>query len=351
MRILMLNTEKGWRGGERQTLLSMMGLRDAGIEVQLLCLCDRPLFAKASDAGFSPVGIKNQAAAFIWIVRHAGRFSLLHAQSSRIFGFAAFAKVCTRTPLVYTRRVDFMPRGAVTRWKYRQADALAAISFAIRDVLRTAGVGEAEVISSIVSGHIPDGSRARRFEQEHGLAGKRVVGVIAALVGHKDPLTMVRAACRVINQASDVVFVHFGDGLLRNDVLNACRQEGIEKQYLLAGYVDTVEDFFPLFRCFAMSSREEGLGSTVLDAFTARVPVASTAAGGLAELVRDRGLVSPVGDDAALADNIIRLLSDRRQADGFTDAAAGYVVRHHGRDVITAKYIALYRKVLGIESV
>ena len=44
MHILQINTEKGWRGGERQTLLSMEGLRDAGVTVTLLCIKNRPLW-------------------------------------------------------------------------------------------------------------------------------------------------------------------------------------------------------------------------------------------------------------------------------------------------------------------
>ena len=36
MRILQINTERGWRGGERQTLLTALGLRAAGDTVALL---------------------------------------------------------------------------------------------------------------------------------------------------------------------------------------------------------------------------------------------------------------------------------------------------------------------------
>src|SRR5690606_9289429 len=59
------------------------------------------------------------------------------------------------------------------------------------------------------------------------------------------------------------------------------------------------------------SSTMEGLGSSVLDAFLARVPVASTDAGGLRETLADgRGLVSPVGDAHALAEHMQALLDD-----------------------------------------
>jgi glycosyltransferase involved in cell wall biosynthesis len=63
-----------------------------------------------------------------------------------------------------------------------------------------------------------------------------------------------------------------------------------------------------------LSSRDEGLGTTLLDAMLAGVPVVATAAGGVVEVVRDGvdGLLVPVGDGAALGAAIVRVLRDGR---------------------------------------
>jgi len=347
MHILQLNTEKGWRGGERQTLLSMVGLREAGVPVTLLCLRDRPLFTKAVDAGFPVIGVCHQIGALLYLLKMARHYTVLHAQSSRIFGFAAGAKLFVRTPLVYTRRVDFVPKGAITRWKYRKAAALVAISVAIKNILHDAGMGEATVISSMVSPYTPDVKRCATFGETHCLEGRVVVGVIAALVGHKDPCTMIRAAAAVRQKVPNVVFLHFGEGHLRSEAEAECARLGLGEAYRLEGHVSNVEDFFSLFSCFAMSSTEEGLGSTVLDAFRFKVPVASTAAGGLKELVDGRGLLSPPGDAPALAGNILRLLDDSQLARKCSDSAAAYVNEYHGCETLTRRYIDLYKRVSG----
>ena len=349
MHILQVNTEKGWRGGERQTLLSMEGLRDAGVTVTLLCLSDSPLYERAVKAGFPVVGVSGQFGALQHMIFRGNRYSVIHAQSSRAFGFASLATLFIRTPVVYTRRVDFIPRGILTKWKYHRAAALVAISNAIGTILSDAGMGEARVISSIVPDYTPDTTRAERLREELHCSQRTVVGVVAALVGHKDPLTMVQAAKEVAASTPDVLFLHFGDGALRSDVETAIQRLSLTGYYRLMGHQSGVEDYFQLFDCFAMSSKEEGLGSSVLDAFKYGIPVASTTAGGLAELVAGRGLLSPPGDAPALADNIRRLLTDASAARQMAEKAKTYVAAHHSRKVLTTRYISLYREITASE--
>lgn len=60
---------------------------------------------------------------------------------------------------------------------------------------------------------------------------------------------------------------------------------------------------------FVMSSRQEGLGTAVLDAMALGIPVASTAAGGLPEMLGNGAgvLVSP-GDPMGLAEAVARVM-------------------------------------------
>jgi len=63
---------------------------------------------------------------------------------------------------------------------------------------------------------------------------------------------------------------------------------------------------------FCLSSRLEGLGTSLLDAMCFGVPVVATAAGGIVEAVDDgvTGRLVPVGDAAALAAALVELLRD-----------------------------------------
>ena len=59
MNILEVNTEKTWRGGERQTLYNAIGLKQLGHQVTLLCLKDYPLAMYAKQHHIDVIEINN----------------------------------------------------------------------------------------------------------------------------------------------------------------------------------------------------------------------------------------------------------------------------------------------------
>jgi glycosyltransferase involved in cell wall biosynthesis len=67
---------------------------------------------------------------------------------------------------------------------------------------------------------------------------------------------------------------------------------------------------YSLFDVFVMSSKNEGLGSSVIDAFLNQIPVVSTDAGGLKELVMNRGYVAEKENPAQLASAIQECLTN-----------------------------------------
>lgn len=159
---------------------------------------------------------------------------------------------------------------------------------------------------------------------------------------------MVDAARIVSRQISQVCFVHFGNGILFNETQDRIAQANLQGRYLCVGFQEKVEELFEMFDVFGMASLAEGLGSSVLDAFAAGVPVASSDAGGLAELVQGRGLLSPKGNTELLAKNIVTLLSDRDTACALSNEAKKYVVENHSMKVLTEKHISLYRRVVSV---
>jgi glycosyltransferase involved in cell wall biosynthesis len=113
------------------------------------------------------------------------------------------------------------------------------------------------------------------------------------------------------------------------------------------GFVDQIEDFFSIFDAFIMSSEEEGLGSSVLDAFIYKVPVITTNAGGLKEIGLGRSLMSDVKDYKSLAENSNRILNDTNLKIKLTDAAHSYALKEHSVDKIAKSYQHLFMELLG----
>jgi glycosyltransferase involved in cell wall biosynthesis len=257
-----------------------------------------------------------------------------------------------RKPFLVTRRVDFLPGGGwFNRYKFRGAVRVVCISQFIADQLAAWGVPRERL--SIIPSAVPMPA-PHLFTPEHRTAARarlgvapdvKLVGNIAAMVGHKDQATLLRAAKAVIKQRGDVRFVILGDGELRGPLLALRGKLDLVNEVLMPGFIPQAEDFLPAFDVFAMSSCMEGLGSIVLDAFAAGTPVAATAGGGIPESVRDEetGLLVPVGDHAGLATAILRLLGEEALVARVCANALDKVKREHSVDRMTSDYLKLYQ--------
>ena len=103
----------------------------------------------------------------------------------------------------------------------------------------------------------------------------------------------------------------------------AIRDAGLEQRVALAGEADaaTISTYYQRSDLFVMATEYEGYGMVVADALAHGLPVISTPAGAIPDLVgRDAGTLVPVGDVRALADAIARAIDDsdfrRRLRDG-----------------------------------
>lgn len=348
MKILEINTEKTWRGGERQTYYNMQGMQQLGLDLELLCRKRFALSEKASDLKIPVHQVKGAFEAILFLMKRGHRYDIIHTQTAKAQFYAVLTKWIHRRPVVYTRRVDFVPKGRLTLLKYRLTDQVIAISEAIRIILNDFKVKNIAIISDAVAPKILHKKRVEQILQKNKWTGKKIIATTAAFVQHKDPLTMVRAINELYKLRQDFIFLHFGTGPLAPQVFHEINILKLSDCYRIMGFIDDVEDFFSVFDVFTMSSEEEGLGSSVLDAFIYRVPVATTNAGGLKEIVNERGLLSPVHDPLQLAKNIDRLLDNDALRNDFTEKAYTYVIQNHSVEKIANDYKELFE---GLHSV
>lgn len=350
MKILQLNFERGWRGGERQTLLCMDRMRAQGHDVALLARKDEDLAMRAHEDGFTVHAFSSVAGVSKYLLRHGRSFDIKHAQTANMVTWLAALKPWLGGGLVFTRRTAFpvsTRRERRTRWKWQRVDALVAISEAAAAEPHRLDIPTALIPSAIKTRPF-DEAHAQTFSRQFALHGQRVLATAAALTREKDPCTLLRAVARLKQERDDFVFLHLGaDGDATAEAVALHKELGLGHHYVFAGFQSDVEDLYRLMEVFVLSSREEALGSSVLDAFLYAVPVVATDAGGLPELLADdRGLLCPVADDAALAVAMNRLLNDRSLRAAVIERASAYVVREHDPDAMASRYLALYQEVL-----
>jgi glycosyltransferase involved in cell wall biosynthesis len=357
VRILHIDSEGGWRGGQQQVWWLVDGLRHRGHEQLVVGPGDSELLRRADTQGLALTA--NYGDAKAWSFRAAGRVRDLirtfrpdivhaHAANAHRIGLKAARGL---VPLVTTRRVDFaIKRNPISRAKYR-ADGqwFIAISDAVARELERVGVARERILmvpSGVDTARATSGDRSRlRAEFLAGGTGP-VIGFIGALVDHKAPLTLAKAWPAIAKELPDAQVLFIGDGPLAGEMMawkDAQHARGVH----LLGWRDDVPDCLAALDLFVMCSKEEGLCTSLLDAQAAGVPCVITAAGGMVTIVRDgeNGIVVPIGDSAALAEAVVRLWRDEALRARFAEAGRRTVAARFTREAMVSGNEAAYMKI------
>jgi L-malate glycosyltransferase len=355
--ILHIDTERGWRGGERQALWLASALAAKGHRSIVAARPGEPLASAAAERKlpvfpFSPRGEADLTAA----IRLRGfirsqKVDIVHAHTAHGVAFGALGTIGTGVPMVITRRVDFRLRAnPFSRWIYGRAKAIIAISSAVADALVASGIPRSRI--EIVHSGI-DFSRSIERATAERLSSLRVrngplVVQIAAFVPHKDPLTFVRAMATVREAIPSVQALMLGEGPLRGDVERVRSELSLDDVIHAPGHLPDAESILLAADVATLSSREEGLGTTLLDALAFGIPVAASAGGGISESIvnEETGLTAPVGDYEGLGRAIILLLTDRSYATRLAGAGRARVKEMFSIDRTARETLAVYDRIL-----
>ncbi len=357
MRVLLINFERGWRGGERQTLLTALGLQEQGLLPTVLVRQGQPLAQRLRALGIATVECGSVPHAIWYLVRSRQDYAIYHAQTSAALTWLASLKFLLKGKVVFTRRTAFplrkdgqseshyQKRVKKLRWKWSKVDSFVAISEAAAQDPRELGF-DPLIIPSAVEFVPADTPHIIEFTDTHQLSGRYVLGTVAALTREKDPETTIRAVHALWQKRQDFVFLHFG---AEGDAAPAAKalisELGLDEVYRLMGFESRIEDMYRLMHVFVLSSRFEALGSSVLDAFLYAAPVVSTNAGGLAEVVADgRGVICEVGDFEAIAAACDRILDDEAFRKDLVLTAVRWVEKEHSVDMMVQRYIDVYQE-------
>jgi glycosyltransferase involved in cell wall biosynthesis len=353
VRILHINTENGWRGGERQTLLTLDAMEARGESVELFSRLGSELTQAALAEGFTVHTGIGLLSLFFWLLFNAKNFDVLHAHNAASASMLAAYRLFGKTLTVFTRRTDFSSRRKrlFRRLKWRLIDQLVAISHSA--ALEPIRLGlRPTIIRSAVPQIPPNLLRITQLLNSYRLSGKTLVGTAATFTSDKDPITCIRVAERVCETNPNVIFLHWGvEGELETIAKNYVSDLGLADRYLFLGFVTNPEEFYSSLSAFLLTSRHEALGTCVLDAMTQRVPVVATSVGGLREtLAAQRGLLANPGDVETLSHQLIEALTPSRKISEMVDRAYQFVREKHNVDKMADRYLNLYENKLRLSS-
>jgi glycosyltransferase involved in cell wall biosynthesis len=159
-----------------------------------------------------------------------------------------------------------------------------------------------------------------------------MTGPTLAFAGRITAQKSLRVALEALASVDAVALVLAGEGDEQPAIERAVAELGLGSRvrFLGAQPRERVLELFAAADASILSSSWENFPHTVVEALAVGTPVLATAAGGVAEVVRDgeNGLLVPVGDARALGDAIRRYVGDEELRSRLRAAAAASVAEY-----------------------
>jgi glycosyltransferase involved in cell wall biosynthesis len=319
MRVVHVDSAREWRGSQSQVLVVAQGMATRGHFVTVACQAGGRLEARARAAGLAvrPIAFGGDLAprAILGLARVLRAVSphVVHAHDPHATAASLLAaRLCRGPRLVASRRVSLPVRGPFSRRKYAACDRVIAVSQAVARGLLDDGLPARRLllVHDGVVDRRPEGGGDEALRELGVPPGSPVIGHVAALTEHKDHTTLLAAMPRVLRAAPAARLVIVGEGELRGPLEAEALRRGLGGRCVFTGFRADVDRLIPAFSLVCLTSRTEGLGSSLLDAMCFGRAVVATRTGGIPEaVVHGRtGVLVPVGDASALAAALTRLL-------------------------------------------
>jgi len=314
--ILHIDLGKSFRGGQRQCYNLIRYLKQNGIESGCVVSSGCELEERLKElnvptypitySGFDIVG----EAARLRKVCGEMDYKIVHAHDSHGHNLALTLKfINPAIRVVVTRRViTGKEKAFISRWKYsnRGIDLFIAISGQVRDELLRWGVSDSRVAQ------IPSGIDMKHFrpvdtdsfKTRYGIPDRKYyIGTACALDANKDVETLLNAAAGLSYEQDDFMLLVAGDGERFDEYKRLAKFIEIEDRVRFLGTVEEMPKFYSMLDVFVLSSKSEGLGTSLLEAGACGSPVISSRCGGPEEFIKhnENGLLFDIENNEELA--------------------------------------------------
>lgn len=284
------------------------------------------------------------------------KIDLIHVHDSRALTCALIAiKFLNYQPkLVLSRKrnnkiKDFF----INRYKYSHPyiTKIVSVSKAVEAIFDSIISDKSRLLTiydAIDVQHVAQKKNTQILHKEYHLPEDTlIIANIAGLDDQKDLFTFIDTAKKIkqlnINLAPIKFFI-FGRGPKKDVLEQYIALHKLQDDVILGGFRSNVLDLLPEFNVLLMTSIEEGLPLSVYEAFAAKVPVVSTDAGGVKEVVvtNETGFITDLKDSDALAQFCLHVLQNHDVKERVTENAFKLVSQKHDLKNFEENYYAFY---------
>jgi N-acetyl-alpha-D-glucosaminyl L-malate synthase BshA len=236
----------------------------------------------------------------------------------------------------------------VVSWSINNSDAVTAVSHSLKaDTLEHFQIRRnIHVIPNFI-----DFTRFNKKPREH---------FKKAIAPNNEKILVHTSNFRKVKRVDDVIRVFemvqksisaklllIGDGPERSHIEKVCRELDVCDKVTFLGKQEAIEEILSVCDLFILPSERESFGLSALEAMACEVPVISSNAGGLPEVIDNgvNGFLSDVGNVEEMAQNALSILSDEKILAQFRKNALQKSKEFDLNNILN-EYVDLYNSVL-----
>ena len=364
MKIIMSEASPGKGGQELAIVRQAVGLQKRGHDVLLLVHPDSSIEHLATRWGIRSTSLPMRRLRFSALlgfraVLRKERPDILHVNSSRDswLGAVAARLVYPRIKVIKSRHISSpLNRNLPTRLLYRHLfDYVIGTGgqTTYRDLVERDGLApdrvEAFPIGIDLARHEP-GPPERDLRTELGLpASHRLIGIVSYLRSYKGHRYLIEAAAQLAPRVKDVTFLIVGEGPEEDTLRTQISEAGLESHVRMLGFRPDLLNVLRSLDIFVIPSVEgDTIPQVLIEAMAVGLPVISTSAGSIPDVVIDRqtGLIVPPRDSTTLTTRIEELLDNTPLRRTLGTNAHRHITEHYSIDRMLDRLEQVYRRAL-----
>jgi glycosyltransferase involved in cell wall biosynthesis len=368
VKILIVDLDTEWRGGQNQALLMLEGFNARHHVAELVAPEKSALGERAAARGITVHAVSPRASRVSAAIKifellkprrdpdaqpDAQNFDLVHANDAYGATAAWLARAHRRVPLVLSRRVAFaLKPDNFSRARYRAAARIVPVSKWVAGILANSGIPPEQMtvvyegveISRLPSPQIRHAARSRWGVTDDS----PFIGCVAALLPGKGQDSLIRAVATLRDEFPSVKALLVGDGPEKPRLQQLAARLNVTDAVIFAGFVAAMESVYPALDLFAFPSRFEGFGSSLLSAMSYEIPSVAFNTCSFPEIIEHgrSGLLAELNNDASLANSIAAILRNPEIALQIGRAARKRIEQKFSAAKMVDSMLAVYESLL-----
>jgi len=291
---------------------------------------------------------------FFKLFRKKNDFDIIHAHSHLFFStnLCALLRRLGSPPLVITNHglisqtvpmwVHKIYIPTIAKWTFKSADKIICYTENEKSFLVHLGIDSDKIV------FIHNGTDTDIFSPCKKEKNNNQILWIGRFTPGKGVKYLINAFNILVKKYPDFKLLMIGNGPLKNNIKQKIQDLNLGKNIILKEFVPNSK--LPAIYCdsdvFVLSSLNEGVPRTVLEAMSCGVPIVCTNLPQLVSVVEGCGLLVPVEDSQALAEGISKIISDKELARKLGENGRTKVVESYSWEDTVKNTVQLYEELI-----